>query len=175
MSQLILGHSRPEPMSEDDERNVRAELRSIDSLLDLRFVPNVYAGKTGDEGRYALICRWPQSDKRWELFQRGELGEAFDILGWYTTDVHSANSVPTRPDEVWELTHRLLASADNDLLPWRKRLANAAQANIDLKKKRRQDFLDGEGHELIAESRREAYNTQTVSVGVDIKSMNGER
>ncbi len=41
--------------NEETEAKVREQLKSIDSLLDIRYVEWA--------GRYALVCQWPQVDR----------------------------------------------------------------------------------------------------------------
>src|SRR5258708_40365601 len=90
---LTLVRGGPEP-HEGAALAVRARLRGIDSLLDVRSCPcAVWDAKAKDyEGRYALIVRWPSSDSRWEMVRSGEIGEAFDILGWFAEDLHDPDS-----------------------------------------------------------------------------------
>src|SRR5581483_7017023 len=120
---LYVNYTRPE-RNEQLEAKVDAELKQLDSLLGIQWFEAVKYNERQNvyEGRYALTCRWPQSDKRWELYQRGEIGEPFDILGWFTDDMFDGNSAAVDPEMIWNKTLELLASADNTRHPWKDRL-----------------------------------------------------
>lgn len=180
MSSLILppsyrtsvqAHQRPVPNPEI-EAKVKQELATIDSLLDLIWVEGVVLNARHNqyEGRYALVCRWPMGDKRWGMIQSGEIGNTpYDILGWFTEDVQNAESPSFEPSAIDERVMKLLASADNNRVDWKIRLASSAQNNIDRKKKIQQDFLENQGHDIASYERNRALGIHQVSVLGDVK------
>lgn len=136
-------HHRPQP-NEEAEGRVRALLKSMDSLLDVRWFPAAYynAKHKDYEGRYGLICTWPQTDKRWEMYHSGEIGEPFDILGWFCEDIHDAESIPRDVDSMERLVVELLGKCDNERFPWRQRMAELVGKNAALRKSRQQEMID---------------------------------
>ena len=128
----------PGPNSLTEER-VNRELQSLDSLLHIRWFECAYANEAEQrlEGRYALCCHWPRSDKRWEMVQSGEISPAdtIDIMGWFCEDIHDAGSVPKDPEAVMHKMMELLHNADNERQPWAERMAGTAQHNKDQKKR----------------------------------------
>jgi len=140
---LTVIRHRPEP-NPDVEQRIRAELQSLDSLLDIRWFPNaVYNPRHRDfEGRYSLICNWPQSDKRWEMVQSGEIGDAFDSLGWFCEDIHDPESVPVAPDSIMSKVLELLGKCDNTQHPWRERMKELVEKNAKVRKQRQQEVVD---------------------------------
>ena len=108
---------------------VRAQLKQLDPLLDIQWFPHVA------EGRYGLTCRWPQADRRWEMYHAGEIGEPFDILGWFTQaaaergDLQDASSLPVEPALLIDKVLDFLGRCDNERQPWRHRMKQAIEAN----------------------------------------------
>lgn len=135
--------SRPEPNVALEER-IRPQLQALDSLLDIKWMPMaVYNPKHRDfEGRYALICNWPQGDKRWALYQTGEIEEHFDMLGWFCTDMHDPESVPVSPDSIDQKVFDLLYRCDAERLPHLTRMAQTVEKNAKLRKSRRDGIMD---------------------------------
>ena len=133
----------PNPFTEE---RVNKELQSLDSLLHIRWVENVYANQTTQqmEGRYAMCCHWPKVDKRWEEVRSGgcDPAAAFDIMGWFCEDIHDANTVPQDPESIMHKMMELLHNADNERQPWAERMAGTAQHNKDLKKQKVKDAGD---------------------------------
>jgi hypothetical protein len=130
MSIIEIGQARPERMVGQEEE-IRRKLKELDSLLDIKWMPYAYWNQKGEdyEGRYALICQWPQVDKRWEMIRTGEIGEPFDMLGWFCEDVHSADTVPVEPMQMMDLVIELLGKCDNTREGWKSRLQRAMEAN----------------------------------------------
>src|SRR5688572_26054592 len=83
-------HARigPQPQPEA-EAALRVTLRDLDPLLDVRWFHLGADANGTPQGRYGLTCQWPQSDKRWEMYRTGEIGEPYDILGWLTEAIRS--------------------------------------------------------------------------------------
>lgn len=123
--------------NEETETKVRAQLKSIDSLLDIRYVEWA--------GRYSLVCQWPQSDSRWELFQKGDIGEPFDSLGWFCTDMQDPSSTPVDPDSIEQLVIARLASCDNTRYPWKDRMRDIIAKNANVRKSRRKELAEQAG------------------------------
>lgn|SRR5512135_619010 len=148
---LTVVRHRPEP-NEEVEQRVRAELQQIDSLLDIRWVPTaVFNPQHRDfEGRYALICNWPSADKRWEMYRTGEIGEHFDALGWFCTDIHDPESVPVSPDSIGQKVIELLGKCDNTQHPWRDRLRQLVEKNTAIRNRNKQEVLD-KAHEIASD------------------------
>lgn len=153
------------------EARVNKELRELDSLLFLFWMDTAYWNDRhkGFEGRYALAVTWPQSDRRWTMYQNGEIGEPFDILGWFAEDMHNAASVPQSPDLIWNKALELLASADNEREPWKHKMKRVAEANIARKKQIRSDFLENEVHDIASHYRAEGLGIHQVNVPVQLK------
>lgn len=138
--------TRPEPNA-DTEQSVREMLKSIEPLLDIRWFPYAIINETYQdwEGRYALICEWPQGDARWALHQSGENEDPCDMLGWFCTDIHDANSVPVAPDSIEQKVLELLGKCDANRLPHTSRMRQIVDKNAELRRSRKQDMLDRAG------------------------------
>lgn len=136
-------YSRPEPQPEAEER-VRAQLKNIDELLDVKWFPYaVYNEKHRTfEGRYALTCKWPQGDKRWQLYESGEITEPFDMFGWFCEDIHDANSMPVSVDSIEQKIVELLGKCDATRIPHATRLRQIVEKNAKVRKQKRQPILD---------------------------------
>jgi len=134
---LHIKTGRPEPQPEA-ELVMRAALRDLDPLLDVRWFPaSVYCRQTESlEGRYAVICTWPQTDRRWSAYHAGEIGEPHDILGWLTDasgrladwfepgDAAAADLAALTPRVL-----EMLGKCDNTRQPWAKRMASVVGGN----------------------------------------------
>lgn len=137
-SSTILGPSgapaylRPQP-SPELEAEVRERLKAIDRSLDVRWFETAVWNDRREvyEGRYGLTVRWPDSDPRWKLYRSGEIGEPFDLLGWFCEDPHDASSVPVEPTAIWERVRALLGRCDNARESWKRRMARAFEANAE--------------------------------------------
>lgn len=146
---IILGGSNHVQRSLEVEELVRARLKEFDSLLDIRWVPLVYLDDEGTkwDGRYALTSQWPQVDKRWELHQKGELGEPFDILGWFVQpdehgNIHNGTRLPVDPASLLEHVLKFLSKADNTRISWRERMKKSIEHNAALRKKQDQAIVE---------------------------------
>ncbi len=131
----------PTPNDLTEER-VNEELRSIDSLLSIRWMPIVYQ-KSPDvwEGRYALCFRWPESDPRWGTVPEG-YDEPYDILCWFCEDMHNGNSVPMDPESIMGLVRNFLGKCDNSRFPWRDRMKKTVEKNERHRAKIKQEASD---------------------------------
>lgn len=141
----------PGPLSEQRMDRVRRALKELDPLLDIRWVPMARWNPRQQkmDGRYALICRWPEIDDRWEMFHSGEIGEPFDVIGYYEVsagsgemDWFSGNGEPVDPSIVMDRTLALLASCDNTRQSWKERVRKSAEHNRRLREKRKQEVVD---------------------------------
>lgn len=166
---ITTGFNPPEP-NPAKEAKVRPRLKELDSLLDIRWIPTVYFNKKyrAFEGRYALICTWPQSDPRWKEFYAGRIEEPFDILGWFAVDMQDAE-MPLEPDLIWDKVLELLSKADNQKTPWKLRMKQAAEKNARMKRQRKDDFLNNEVHDIASYERARAVGAVTVNVPKEIK------
>lgn len=142
---MALGDVPPGPNVLTEER-VNNELRQLDSLLHIRWFESAYLNQRLGryEGRYGLCVWWPKVDKRWSMVQSGEMGEqdAFDIMGWFTEDIHDATTVPVDPEAMMHKVHELLAKADNERQPWAERMREASAHNMRQRKKIIQDAAE---------------------------------
>lgn len=136
-------YSRPEQNPALEEK-IRTQLKSIDSLLDIKWMPHaVFSEKGGElEGRYCLACDWPTGDSRWEMYQTGEIQEHFDMLGWFCTDIHDANSVPVEIDSIESKVIELLGKCDNTRHSWRDKMKQIVEKNAKVRKDKKQVYLD---------------------------------
>ena len=128
------------PRAEKNERleeEIRIKLKSIDSLLDIKYIEWA--------GRYSLICQWPQSDPRWEMFQRGETDNHHDNLGWFCQDMQDPTSLPVDIDSIENLVLARLASCDNTKHSWRIRMQEIIAKNAKLRTSRKEQVLDRVG------------------------------
>lgn len=119
---------------EDQERALREKVKSLDELLDIKYVEWA--------GRYSLICRWPQGDARWPMYQRGEISECYDSLGWFCMDMSNPSSLPISLDDVENLVLERLASCDNTRRGWKTRMADHIDHNRKIRKDRQQIALE---------------------------------
>ena len=150
--------SAPEPDPEGEAR-VRAFLETLDSLLDIQWFPNVRWDPRQDtwQGRYALVCRWPQEDRRWELYRSGEIGDCHDILGWFTEAVRAqvpdwqeGEALPTSLDGIEGAILDMLGRQDNTRTSWMQRMKASVEANAARRKKvmeeAQDEILEGLGY-----------------------------
>lgn len=138
--------ARPEPNTDTEER-VRTMLKSMDELLDIKWFPYaVFNQKYNDfEGRYALVCKWPQGDKRWSLYQSGEIEDPYDMFGWFCEDIHDANSVPVAADSIERKVLELLHRCDEQRIPHAQRMRQHFEKNAKLREKRNAEVLNQAG------------------------------
>lgn len=113
---------------------VRQKLKEIDGLLDLLYVEWA--------GRYCLISHWPSSDERWKMFESGEIGAAYDSLGWFCEDMQDPQSLPVSVDSIENKVLELLASCDNTKHPWRDRMREIVAKNAKLRKDRKDKLAE---------------------------------
>jgi len=119
---------------ESQESEIRTKLKSLDPLLDIRYVEWI--------GRYSLVCMWPQSDGRWPMYHKGEIGEPFDSLGWFCKDMGDPSSLPISLDDIENLVIERLAACDNTREDWKSRMAGHIKHNQKVKKDRQKIALD---------------------------------
>jgi hypothetical protein len=151
-------------------KQYREELQSIDSLLDIVWVENIRynAEHRSFEGAYAVACHFRADDPRRELFRSGEMDNDYDIICWLTKDIHNAE-LPVDPAEIWPKVLETLRSADNTRESWKVRMANAAAKNLELKQKRKKDFLEGVVHDDASYNRTRNLGNVIVNVPKEIK------
>lgn len=170
--QSIAYEGIPPTPSADTEQRVREVLATMDSLLDIMWVPTVYYNRSKDrwEGRYALICRWPRIDGRWQEVQSGKVPEqdAYDIVGWLCEDMQDAQSVPQGQEGIAERVVTLLGKMDNERYPWKQRML----ATVEKNKKRHEDMKKEVGdmtHDVASYYYRQAKQVPQ-SRGADFNS-----
>lgn len=150
---VLMDVARPEPQPEQ-ELVVRQTLRDIDPLLDLKWFPHAaYCPRTKTlEGRYALVCTWPQADKRWQDFQQGKIDLPVDIIGWLTDaagegDFFETERLPVDPLELLPRIIEHLGRMDNTRQDWSLRMKQVALANaqqrLQVKQLAQEEMLDG--------------------------------
>jgi len=140
---VIARHARPEPQPEAEAR-VRAQLKGIDELLDVKWFPYAIFNEKHKsfEGRYALVCKWPQGDKRWELYQSGEIEDPVDMFGWFCEDIHNAESMPVSVDSIEQKVVELLSKCDATRIPHSTRLKQIVERNAKVRRDRRSVVSD---------------------------------
>lgn len=119
---------------EAQEEEIRAKLKSLDSLLDIQYIEWA--------GRYSLICQWPSTDNRWKMYQSGEIGDCYDSLGWFCEDMHDGNSLPVSLDSIENKVMELLSKCDNERTPWKKRMNEILAKNAKVRKDRQAAISD---------------------------------
>jgi hypothetical protein len=128
------------------EATLRDTLEKLDALLGVRWVAHASFNQLQQrfEGRYALTCRWPKIDKRWEWVYDGKHPEqeACDIIGWLCEDMQDPNSVPTTPDGITDRVLTLMGTMDNDRYPWKERMMATTRKNAKLHQTLKNDVLD---------------------------------
>lgn len=128
------------------ELKVKEQLRGLDSLLDIQWVPMAAFNSANEyEGRYGLICKWPSGDGRWKMYQSGEIGEPYDFIGWFCTDMQDASSIPVDLDSIEAKVVELLGKCDNTRYPWRERMGQLVHKNAKMRKDRQKEFIDQAG------------------------------
>ena len=114
---------------EDVEKRVERMLQDIDRHLHLQW-HDLFQ-------RYYIANKWHDQDPRWELHRQGEVGDPYDILGWFTSDLDSAE------DRVLEFLGRM----DQTRETWKQRM----KASIEHNKKVQED-LRKQGVEEMTEA-----------------------
>lgn len=153
----------PPTPNERIEEKVREELKNIDGLLDIQWFPTAVYNETHDtfEGRYGLIVEWPSQDPRWKLYREGEIGEPFDLLGWFCEDERDADSVPLDRGAIRHKAIELLAACDNAKESWKRRMARVLEHNERQREKNRKRFLDRHVHEAAQGVWRDRHQFST--------------
>lgn len=134
----------PPTPNEFTERRVNAELQAhYDPLLSIRWYPTVFFNQRQKqwEGRYALVVRWPQIDKRWGTVPLG-YEEPYDILGWFCEDMQDANTTPADPVSIMGKVTELLGKCDNTRQPWMARMKATVEHNLRQHEKVKEEALD---------------------------------
>lgn len=143
---IVAPISAPPAPSSDLEKTLTDTLQRLDPLLGVMWVPFAAWNEPAKrmEGRYALTCRWPSIDGRWQEVQAGKVpeSEANDIIGWLCEDMQDASSVPTSMDGITDRVLALLGSMDNLRYSWRDRMKATVQKNADRWKREKADAAD---------------------------------
>jgi hypothetical protein len=144
-SRVRASRSRPEPNSET-ELAIREKLKAMDELLDIMWFPHAAMDeRSGElEGRYALVCKWPQGDGRWELYQKGQNELPYDIFGWFTSDM-DVNSPAVSPDAIENMVLEKLHQCDDQRISHGKRMGQILEKNRKLREDRKKDIVDQAG------------------------------
>lgn len=148
-------------MDPDREEKARAILKEIDPLLDLVWMDVVK--------RYALTCRWADSDKRWEAYRSQEIGECFDIIGWFVEPddqgrIGNGERLPLDPLSMMDVVARYLGQMDNSRQPWRDRMQKSVEHNAKVTRERRQAIID-ETVETTEYYRKKFHSEPIVGLG----------
>ena len=169
---VVPGYQPPQPNPELEKKVVK-ELREMtgERLLGMLWVPRIVWNQAQEawEGRYALVCKYPENDPRRKAFQEGETDIDYEILGWFCKDMQNAESMPVEPDAIWNRVLELLAKADNTKLDWKVRLKQVAEKNAKAREQRKQDFLNGVVHDHAEYYRNKYLGVTQVNVTKDIK------
>jgi hypothetical protein len=153
--------NRPQ-RNEAREATVREWLKAMDSLLDVRWFE--------DLAMYGIVVEWPSNDPRRALIQTGEIGNTpFDILMWAAEDPHNGNTMSLPIDEIENKILEVLASADNQRMPWKARLKQIAEKNVEVRRKRKADFIENQVHDIASYDRNAALGIHQVNVSTEIK------
>lgn len=158
---------QPDPIA---EQRIREQLKALDTLLDVRWIQNALWNARHEklEGRYAIVCKWPLSDKRYSLIQSGEIGDdPYDILGWVTEDVHNAESPAMSLDAIEQKVVQLLASADNERTPWKQRMAQTIAKNKKVKEDNKKQ-LEAMIHDAAGYEFNRVKGSPIVNIGLDV-------
>ena len=119
------------------EEAVRSQIKQYDSGLDLRWFQAIR--------RYAVTATWPLDDKRRQLIQSGEMEDDCDILGWFSLDIHDADTAAVGVDMMEQRLFEILYKTDNVKVPWKLRLAQIAEKNKKIRYDARKQILDQVG------------------------------
>lgn len=154
----------------DVELKLRKQLQDYDRLLNIMWVENVVWNEQWKkfEGRYALVCHWPDNDPRRELFRKQEVDVDYDILGWFGENPQDA-TIPSDPEKFWNRMVEILGEIDNTRNPVKDRLRRIAEQNKLLKQKKKQDFLEGVVHDDASYNRTRNLGNVIVNVPKEIK------
>ena len=138
--------SAPPSPSDTVEVTLKETLQRLDPLLGVMWVPMAAFNEPAKrwEGRYALTCKWPSIDGRWQEVQAGKVpeAEALDIIGWLCEDMQNASSVPTSPDGITDRVLALLGTMDNARYPWKDRMRSVVKKNQELYNTQKKDAAD---------------------------------
>jgi len=163
-------------ISDEAEQAVRDMLKALDSLLDLRWFPTVVYDHERQQfsGRYALICRWADNDPRWPLYRKGDIGDPFDCLGWFTQDAatgewHTPGGVPVDPMAMEAKLVEFLGKMDLEREPWKKRMKRVHEENLEQRRRAKKDIVDDAMDRMI-HFRKRVAGESIVPVGIDLRS-----
>lgn len=76
------------------------------------------------------------------MYQSGEIGEPYDALGWFCTDMQDPSSLPVSIDSIENLILERLASCDNTRHHWKDRMRDVISKNSKVRKSRQQDIIE---------------------------------
>ena len=156
-------------VDETTERLVRAHLKALDPLLDLLWVPIVRNPDAPVDGRYGITCRWHDTDSRWEMYHKGEIGEPYDILGWITEaaargDFHEPTSLPVDPGSILDKVVEFLGKCDNQREPAKARMKRAMEDNALRREVVKKEAMD-EMLEYLDYNRQKLAGNPIVNLG----------
>jgi len=158
---------QPAPNQEREAR-VRRELQLIDPSLDIVWEPivkvirNVEDDVIGYEGRYALVAYYPPSDPMRQYALQTGRAFPYDRLGWFTTEVMNANSLPLPCDEMMPVIRGHLAHMDSNARSLKERMQERAKSNERAAARREAEYVD-EAVQRALDVRRQAMDIPFVS------------
>lgn len=175
MSTVTVGSNAVQEAPPEVLEAVRERLKALDPLLDLRWFPHVVYSEEREtlEGRYGLICQWPSSDPRWELYRSGDIGEPFDCLGWFTEsaatgDWHEPSALPVSPEQLEEKLIEFLGRMDMGRQSWHDRMRKAAEQNAAQRKRVADEAVD-EATQRLSFYRKKLHGEPIVSLGAALE------
>lgn len=152
---------RGERMDSELEAHVRQMLKDIDQHLDVHWMDVI--------GRYALMIKWADHDKRWEDYRAGLVDNPFDLLGWFVEpdaagSIHNGYALPQDPLDMMDTVVAFLGKMDNTRDPWRDRMRRSVEGNARLQRERR-DAIVNETMDVTEHYRKKFANQPTIHLG----------
>jgi len=155
------------------ESRARSWLQTIDSLLDIRWIPVAVTFWDSNEdakryeGRYALVMHYREHDPALAEVNQSGAPAPFETLGWFCSDMTTAESLPLPCDEMEPKVRSYLGKMDSIQRHVRYRMQDVLAKNAKLTHDREEDFKD-EALQRALDVRRSAFDIPYITAGLQL-------
>ena len=155
------------------EQRTRSWLKALDVLLDIKWIPVAVTFWDANEdakryeGRYALVMRYRDHDPALQESNQTGIPVPFDTLGWFCSDMTTAESKPLPCDEMEPKVLTYLGAMDST-----KRHVRYRMHDVTVKNERRTAGLEAdcfdESLQRALDIRRTAFNIPYITAGLQL-------